>query len=150
MATDSPLPPNEPLAKASNKEPLPARSALTSKEDPVTTTTTTTTTGFADILPSLIPALQSSSYVLVILFAFLAWSSRKLVADFLDRHIDLMQTVKENLEAERVNNEKHLAILTQLSGSNMGLTAALQALALGQDTVNRVPKGSPEEPTDQV
>jgi hypothetical protein len=82
------------------------------------TTTTTSSKGFPDIIPTLIPALQSSSYVLVILTAFVAWSSRKLFTDFLERHIELMGEVKANLEAERQANDKHLAVLSQLTENN--------------------------------
>lgn len=93
------------------------------------TTTTTTTGGFPDLIPTLIPALQSSSYVLVILTAFVAWSSRKLVTDFLDRHLELMSTVKESLESEKNNNEKHLAVLQQLTKNNETLANTVDKLS---------------------
>lgn len=90
------------------------------------TTTTTSTKGFPDLIPTLIPALQSSSYVLVILISFLAWSSRKLVTTFLERHLELMETVKESLETEKEANEKQLAILTQLTQNNSTLSNTLE------------------------
>lgn len=108
-------------------EPPPGKQVY---QEPVTVTTTTSR-GWGDLLPSLIPALQSSSYVLVILTAFLAWSSRKLVTNFLDRHLELMQTVKSSLEAERLNNDKQLAVLTQLTGNNASLASTIQTLASG-------------------
>lgn len=95
------------------------------KGESVTTTTTNTGSGFPDLIPTLIPALQSSSYVLVILAAFLAWSSRKLVSNFLERHIELMAEVKTNLENERAANEKHLAVLTQLTENNRVLSVTI-------------------------
>lgn len=143
--SDSPQPPDQ--APITQREPLPSPRVFS--EQPVITSTPNR--GFVDIIPTLIPALQSSSYVLVILAAFLAWSSRKLVTDFLDRHIELMQTVKDSLEAERINNDKQLAVLDHLTQSNLSLTSTLQALASGANRRSeyaertyepRVPKAS--------
>lgn len=89
------------------------------------TTTTSTSRGFPDLIPTLIPALQSSSYVLVILVAFAAWSSRSLVKSFLERHLELMSAVKVSLEQERTDNEKHIAVLTQLTQTNAQLASSL-------------------------
>lgn len=93
--------------------------------DPVITTTTETR-GFPDIIPTLIPALQSSSYVLVILMAFVAWSSRKLVTTFLDNHLDLMVTVKKSLEQQTIANDKHVDIMAQLTKNNEMLAHAVE------------------------
>lgn len=122
--SDSPqLPPSVPQLPVVSKttvttEPL-------SHIDPVVTTTTETR-GFPDIIPTLIPALQSSSYVLVILVAFVAWSSRKLVTTFLDNHLDLMVTVKKSLEQQTIANDKHVDILAQLTDNNKMLSHALE------------------------
>lgn len=121
--TDSPPPPTNTKTTAAavviKKEyELPAGES-------VTTTTTNTGRGFPDLIPTLIPALQSSSYVLVILTVFVAWSSRKLFVNFLERHLELMGTVKEGLEAEKQANEKQLAILTTLTQNNTTLANTL-------------------------
>lgn len=113
LASDSPAPPEQVTVKKEY--------AIPSGE----TVTTTTTTGFPDLIPTLIPALQSSSYVLVILAAFVAWSSRKLVSTFLERHLELMETVKISLEHERENNEKQMAVLATLTENNNVLANAL-------------------------
>jgi hypothetical protein len=94
--------------------------------DPVITTETR---GFPDIIPTLIPALQSSSYVLIILIAFVGWSSRKLVTSFLDRHLDLMGTVKDSLEAQTIVNGKHVDIMAQLTKNNEVLAHTLEVSA---------------------
>lgn len=96
--------------------------------DPVTVTTTETH-GFPDIIPTLLPALQSSSYVLVILMAFVAWSSRKLVTTFLDNHLDLMVTVKKGLDQQIVSSDKQVDIMAQLTKNNEVLAHALEVAA---------------------
>lgn len=78
-----------------------------------------------DLTPSLIPALQSSSYVLVILVSFLAWSSRKLAATFLERHLELMHSISESLKQEKQNNDKQIATLESLAENNKTLANAL-------------------------
>ena len=97
--------------------------------EPHTTTTTTTDRGFGDIIPTILPALQSSSYVLVILFAFLAWSSRKLITTFLDNHLDLMVTVKDGLEQQQLSNNKHATMLELLTKNNAVLARTLEVSA---------------------
>lgn len=111
--TDSPEPPQDNVAQVKHEVPNGE------------TVTTTTATGFPDLIPTLIPALQSSSYVLVILASLVAWSSRKLVTTFLERHLELMETVKVSLETERDNNEKQMAVLASLTENNKTLASAL-------------------------
>lgn len=141
QASDSPAPPGDSdvTVRTFKKDGVTSTSTANTSQEPVKvkreyeipkgetiTTTTTSGKGFQDIIPSLIPALQSSSYVLVILTAFVAWSSRKLFTDFLERHIELMGEVKVNLEAERASNEKHLAILSQLTENNRVLSSTVE------------------------
>lgn len=106
----------------------------------VTTTTTSTGNGFPDLIPTILPALQSSSYVLVILAAFVAWSSRKLFTDFLERHIELMGEVKSSLEAEKAANDKHLAILTQLTENNRVLSSTVDRAVGNNVLMNNRPQ----------
>lgn len=106
----------------------------------VTTTTTSTGNGFPDLIPTILPALQSSSYVLVILAAFVAWSSRKLFTDFLERHIELMGQVKSSLEAEKDANDKQLAILTQLTENNRVLASTVDRAVGNNVPMNNRPQ----------
>lgn len=132
--TDSPEPPQDNVAQVKQTDTsttvneISGDKTVIKKEYEVPkgeTVTTTTTTGFPDLIPTLIPALQSSSYVLVILASFVAWSSRKLVTTFLERHLELMETVKVSLETERDNNEKQMAVLASLTENNKTLASAL-------------------------
>lgn len=93
------------------------------------TTTSTETHGFPDLIPTLIPALQSSSYVLIILVAFAAWSSRKLARTFFDRHLELMSTVKDSLEVVTQANAKHVDIMEQLTENNRVMAHTLEVSA---------------------
>lgn len=134
--SDMPAPPE--YTQATGDAPEAAKPSVTIKREyelppgESVTTTTTSTKGFPDLIPTLIPALQSSSYVLVILTAFVAWSSRKLFTDFLERHIELMRSVKESLEVEKQANEKQLAILTQLTMNNSTLANTLDRAISGK------------------
>ncbi len=133
--SDSAPPPSESAQPAPKAQGTQGTQVKTQREynippgESVTTTTTNTGSGFPDLIPTLIPALQSSSYVLVILTAFVAWSSRKLFTDFLDRHLDLMASVKDSLESEKNNNEKQLAVMQQLTENNKNLTSTVDKLA---------------------
>lgn len=98
-------------------------------DKPVTVTTTTSNGGATDFIPSLIPALQSSAYVLVILGGFLAWSSRKLLIDFCQKHIALVETLRENLDTQLESANAQLAVLQQLAHNNEKLVNTVTNIA---------------------
>ena len=110
-------------------------------DQPVTVTTTTAKGAATDFIPTLIPALQSSAYVLVILGGFLAWSSRKLLIDFCQKHIALVETLRENLDEQLVTTTAQLAVLQQLAHNNEKLVNTVANIAernvLPQTTTQR-------------
>lgn len=99
-------------------------------EREATTTTVTTSTGFDAFLPTLLPALQSGSYVLVIIAGFVLWSSRKTMSNFIDKHIALMETVKDGLDKQIESNNVQMEVLKQLSENNSRLIDTVQAHGL--------------------
>jgi hypothetical protein len=109
-------------------------------DKPVTITTTTTSTGFSDFVPSIIPALQSSSYVLVLVLGFLAWSSRKLFVDFLTKHISLVDSLKENLDTQLETASTQMVVLKTLSENNAKLIENNRTLA---ETCEAISNGDP-------
>ena len=110
-------------------------------DQPVVVTTTTSKGAATDFIPTLIPALQSSAYVLVILGGFLAWSSRKLAIDFCVKHIALVETLRENLDTQLVAATAQLAVLQQLAHNNEKLVDTVANIAerntLPQTTTQR-------------
>jgi hypothetical protein len=90
-----------------------------------TTTTITTGTG-SDFIPSLIPALQSGSYVVLLFLGFAAWSSRKLLVDFMTKHIALVDSLKENLDKQIDTAETQMKVLHQLTENNATLARTLE------------------------
>jgi prefoldin subunit 5 len=80
-------------------------------------------------IPTVIPALQSSAYIIVLGLAVVAWSSRKLAVDFLTKHIELIDSLKTNLD----DSIDHLKIQTEncekLIGTNEKLVETVSRLA---------------------
>lgn len=94
------------------------------------------------LIPSAISALQSSSYVLILLIGYLAFSSRKYVTQFLKAHLELMERLKDDVDKQTLAGEKHVAILEQLHDNykqlNQIIDLRLQAyLQRFEDTVKK-------------
>lgn len=122
------------------RDEVPMPTAAEEQQDRQSVTVTTTTShGVPDIIPTLIPALQSSAYVLVILGGFLAWSSRSLAVDFCQKHITLVETLKENLDSQLVAANAQLAVLQQLAANNEKLVNTVANI-----TERNSPPRSPE------
>lgn len=93
---------------------------------PTTTTISTGESGWGSFIPSLLPALQSGSYVLVIIGGFVLWSSRNLLKDFLQKHITLVETVKVNLDKQLDTADVQMQALRQLTDNNSRLIITLE------------------------
>lgn len=107
---------------------LVSKPAQDNQNEPVTITNTTSR-GAPDFIPTLIPALQSSAYILVILGGFLAWSSRKLFVDFCQKHITLVETLKDNLDAQLVTTRTQMEVLERLAANNAKLVDTVTTIA---------------------
>ena len=105
--------------------------------DKPVTVTTTTAQGSQDLVSTLIPALQSSAYVLIILFGFLAWSSRKLVTDFMVKHISLVESLEQNLDVQLETAKVQMDILKQLTLNNERLVHTVTTIAERSQIENR-------------
>lgn len=114
------------------------RTADIESDEPVTVTTTTSH-GTSDIISTIIPALESSAYVLVILGGFLAWSSRKLAVDFMTKHISLVETLKTNLDTQLETAKDQLEILKQVAANNEKLVNTIANIAERNSQQQREP-----------
>jgi prefoldin subunit 5 len=95
----------------------------------------TTTTGVVNVdafIPSVIPALQSASYIIVLALGVVAWSSRKLAVDFLTKHIELVESLKENLDESIDNLKIQTEHCDQLISNNEKLVETVAKLAEGK------------------
>jgi hypothetical protein len=116
--------------------PLPGKAVYIPYQPNQPTTTTITTGTGSDFIPSLIPALQSGSYVVLLFLGFTAWSSRKLFVDFLTKHIALVDSLKENLDKQIDTAETQMEVLHQLTENNATLARTLENQ--GRSSVVRV------------
>lgn len=94
---------------------------------PTTTTISTGPTGLGDFLPSLVPAIQSGSYVLVVIAGFILWRSRGLLQNFLEKHMALVENVKVSLDKQIDTNNVQMDILKQLSNNNTKLIDVIES-----------------------
>lgn len=136
MANISETPPDPALTAGATKTTKTVEVESKGKE-PVTVTTTTSH-GYQDFIPTIIPALQSSSYILVLLLGVVAWSSRKLVVDFMTKHISLVESLKENLDTQLETANTQMVVLKTLSENNAKLIESNRTLV---DTAHALSQG---------
>lgn len=90
-------------------------------------------------VPTIIPALQSSAYILVLVGGIVAWSSRQFFARALTQHLDLMKSLQENLdqahETAAAQAKNHDVLLRLLAASDPDKAkAAIAAADLAAET----------------
>ena len=101
---------------------------LPQQQAPNTTTTISTGSGgFDGFLPSILPAIQSGSYVLVIIGGFVIWRSRNLLQSFLEKHIALVEMVRESLDKQIDTNDNQMRILRDLTLNNTRLIDVIES-----------------------
>lgn len=94
--------------------------------------------GFGDIIPSILPAIQSGSYVLVLIGGFAIWSSRGLLKNLLEKHINLVEVVKESLDKQIDTNDTQVKVLQQLSENNSRLISAIEIYGITTPSLRSV------------
>lgn len=98
-------------------------------DQPIVTTTTTAPLGYNAFLPTLIPALQSGAYVLVIVGGLVAWSSRGIAINFMTKHISLIETLKINLDSQLTATRDQLDVMKTLTNNNEKLINSITDIA---------------------
>lgn len=82
------------------------------------TSTSASTISYEQVIPALVPALQSSSYIIVLASAFVLWSSRKHLVSIIEKHISLVETLKDNVDKQSETVASNARTIESLTTQN--------------------------------